>query len=283
MGCASGYLKLLHTLIGLAGLACIGISIYLVATGQQFLPDGAGEYAWTVWLPLALGVVIVALSICGCCCESAHSPGIIILIFSLIQFVFGIAIVAAGAALIILSTDTIVALAAAPQATEGLDDGAFQVNQEVSDFFLGLYYGCCEDDLTTPNLLQCPAFTPSDGGTFSYCFVNQDVYAAGVESGRVSKPAYCAIPVLKATCAPLPQVNAFLKANESLLQDNILPAGIAFTIFGVLLLLAGVASCVLGCDCCCGSESAPPPQQQTARETAYGKPQGAHRNDIQYA
>ena len=119
MGCASGYLKLLHTLIGLAGLALVGTSIYLLVTGQQFFPDTSGQYAWTAWVPLALGLVVLALAICGCCCDSMNSNKCFVFLFALIQLIFGIVIVAAGAALIVLSVEYMPAISTATSATQG--------------------------------------------------------------------------------------------------------------------------------------------------------------------
>lgn len=119
MGCASGYLRLLHTLIALAGLALVGTSIYLLATGQQFFPDTSGQYAWTAWAPLVFGLVVFGLAVCGCCCESVTKNSCFIFIFALLQLCFGIVIVAAGAALIVLSVEYLPTIAASETATQG--------------------------------------------------------------------------------------------------------------------------------------------------------------------
>ena len=158
-------------------------------------------------------------------------------------------------------------------------DGFAGVQQEVSDFFLGLYGGCCQDGLLNP----CPNFTSSDGGAYQYCFKNKDVYNAGVVSGDASRQQYCTLGSLPATCpvAGALQINAFLRENAELLRQGVLPSGIALTVFGVLLLFAFIASCTL---LCCSSESkskAPPPQQRTAGNAADGRPQYSH--DINYA
>lgn len=166
----------------------------------------------------------------------------------------------------------------------GVPDGIFTLQQETSDFFLGLYAGCCDTDLLQP----CPNLTSSDSGLFDYCFKNSGVYNAGVDSGRASQQQYCAITELRNTCPSSPgalRINAFLKENETLLNSGVLPSGIALTVFGVLLLLAFIASSTL---LCCPSESsskAPPPQQRYAQETAYGgKPQtGGDNRHINYA
>lgn len=278
MGCASGYLRLLHTLIALAGLALVGTSIYLLATGQQFFPDTSGQYAWTAWAPLVFGLLVFGLATCGCCCESISKNKCFICIFAILQFVFGIVTIAAGAALIVLSVEYMPAIAAAPQATEGLSDGFAGLQQETSDFFLGLYDGCCG----VTSLNNCPNFTPSDGGAFQYCFKSADVYNAGVQSGAASRQQYCTIGSLPSTCPGGGglQINAFLKENSNLLTQGVLPSGIALTVFGVLLMLAFIASCTL---MCCSSESSskpPPPQYRTAGDTAgTGRP----GDNIQYA
>lgn len=283
MGCASGYLKFLHTLIGLAGLALVGISIYLLATGQQFFPDTSGQYAWTAWVPLVFGFVVLGLAVCGCCCDSMNSNKCFVFIFALIQLVFGTVIVASGAVLIVLSVDYLPTIAASPTATEGVPDGFAGGQKEISDFFLGLYGGCCEDSAAQLN--PCPGLTPSDGGSFQYCFINKDVYDAGVTSGQASRQQYCTIGQLPATCPTGPgtlQINAFLKENAELLRQGVLPAGIALTVFGVLLWLAFIASCSLIC-CSSSSSSKPPPQpqQRTAGNAADGRPQYSH--NINYA
>ena len=119
MGCVSSCLCLLHTVTAIIALALVATGGYLLATGQQSLADSSAQYAWTAWVPLLLGLVLFVLALCACSCDIKHRGDCLNIPLAILQLVVAVAVITAGASLIVLSVEYLPTISSAARATEG--------------------------------------------------------------------------------------------------------------------------------------------------------------------
>lgn len=233
-----GFINILAVLVGLA-VACTGI--YVVVEGHQKFPPEMGYADWQAWIGVAVGGAIVLVSAIGCCCEATVQNKYVLLCFGFLQFVFGILLLVIGGTLSVFAGDYINAIVASSTATVGVAPGLGGLQADMSDFLLGLFTGCCNG--TDPVLQRCPTLLAFGGK--NYCFEDSNVYLAGVDAGVAGRTSYCTLENIPSTCRS--DIPSFLRANQVLLNVYVWPAGIAFVVFGLLIFIASMCSCRIGC------------------------------------
>lgn len=237
MGIATKYLGALHGFIIAVALAYTGVAIYILVEGTNYLPAAASQLSWATYTPIAFGITILIVAVLSCFCVTLRQNKGFTIFFALLQLFFGTVVVAAGASLYLVSTEYIGTIASASVATTDVPAGQMNAQKDFSDFMLGLYVGCC----TSPVVPLCTMGTVASGNS-SYCHEKANVYENGVETGVASINSYCALSSVNATCG---DISEFLAVNEDLLTEFVGPSGIAFAVFGALLILAFIASCVI--------------------------------------
>lgn len=241
MGLSTTYLGLVNLLAVLVGLAVVCTGLYVVIEGHQKFPTDMGYSDWQAWIGVAVGGAIVLVSLLGCCCESTLQNKYIILFFGLLQLIFGILLLVIGSTLSIVAGDYINTIVAAPKATRGIPPGLGGLQADMSDFLLGLFSGCCNG--TIPDLRLCPDALDFAGN--EYCYEKPDVFTAGIDAGEVGRTTYCTLEGIPNTCRS--DIPGFLRSNQILLNVYVWPAGIAFVAFGLMILIASMCSCRIGC------------------------------------
>jgi len=179
------------------------------------------------------------MSILGCCC-SKEGNVCFLTFYGIIQFISGLFIVIAGSVIIVTINRYMYNTANEKRVSSGIDEGIGGAQRDFADFMLGLAQGCCS--VTIP---QCGVGAPlNQTGGYSFCWNDNSAFEAGTNAAAEGRDTYCDYETLLAAC---PEVNAFFRANYDFLNENVLPGGIALTIFGVILFLASFFSCHLGC------------------------------------
>ena len=248
-------------LLGFFGVVVFAVSLHLILEAETWLPDTAGLYWWTLYAPLAFGILAFVVATVGCGVDDTTNrrTQILSLIFTLSLAVFGAIVLAAGSSLIVLVSSYMPTIATSSFATQGeftfvlagiltgsdyltrgtdIPPGHLGLQRQVSDFMLGLYVGCCK----IGDLPKCPRAVVS--GNRNYCFSDVGTYRNGVFSGNHSSAAYCALHGIKSTCPEESSglnIHGFLLGNTILLQQYFLPAAITFTVIGVLSIVFGFA------------------------------------------
>mmetsp|Transcript_16355 Transcript_16355/g.20233 ORF Transcript_16355/g.20233 Transcript_16355/m.20233 type:complete len:221 (+) Transcript_16355:628-1290(+) len=190
-------------------------------------------------VPFAFGLVLIMMSILGCCC-SKEGNVCFLTFYGIIQFISGLFIVIAGSVIIVTINRYMYNTANEKRVSSGIDEGIGGAQRDFADFMLGLAQGCCS--VTIP---QCGVGAPlNQTGGYSFCWNDNSAFEAGTNAAAEGRDTYCDYETLLAAC---PEVNAFFRANYDFLNENVLPGGIALTIFGVILFLASFFSCHLGC------------------------------------
>lgn len=241
MGFSTTYLGCVNILAALVGVAVICTGIYVFIQGNAAFPDGFGYTDWHAWVAVGVGAAIVVLSLIACCCEATLQNRYVIAFFGLLQLIFGILLLVVGAALCVLAGDYINTIVATDRATFDVAPGLGGLQQDMSDILLGLFDGCCNG--TVPPLEACPDFNTYEGK--QYCWESSKAFFTGSDIGADHVNSYCVFAELPDHCPS--DIPSFLRRNQELLQVYVYPAGIACVVFGVLIFLASVLSCRIGC------------------------------------
>ena len=108
-------------LLGLFGVVAFAVSLHLILEADTWLPDTAGLYWWTLYAPLAFGILAFVVSAVGCGVEDTtnHRTQILSLSFTLSLAVFGAIVLAAGSSLIVLVSSYMPTIATSSFATKG--------------------------------------------------------------------------------------------------------------------------------------------------------------------
>lgn len=250
------YLNLLHFIYFLIGVSILGISIYLIVTGNKYAPDVS---SWYAWVPFVCAFVLIFLGLLGCCCAK-EGNWCILSIYAVISWILGVANIFAGSFVLVAVLKWLKNISETPNASFGLTGSVGGVQIDLSDFLLGLYDGCCTKTNTIPQCIGTPT---------TYCFVQPSFYDSGYDVGNENGDV-CTASDLSSSCA---DTSTFLNAFYQLSEDTLLGAGITLVVFGTVLFLAGFASCRLGCK---GSSKRKQPRHtdRSAGTVTYGNQQG---------
>jgi len=219
-------------------------------------------------VPFAFGLILTIGAILGCCFTK---PGNMCFLgfYALIQFVSGSLIIVSGAFIVTTINKYLKNIVTTNNISDGLDEGIGGAQHDFSDFLLGLYAGCCNGSSTViPNCPERLTQPPN----LTFCYLDAEVFFNGATAGEASLTAYCAYAPLKQACAE-DNIRQFLEVNYNWLNDNILPVGITFLIFGSLLFFASCCSCRVGCMKDDDEGEKQPPSQ--ARQEGTGEPNTA--------
>lgn len=241
-GCKS-LIFLLNMVVLVIGLAIMGISGYLIY--QQFeyqlwQQDGADGY---VFIPFAVGLLIALMA---CCSSSAamRERKCIMVFFATWQFIFGVAILAIGAGFLVLNNSAS-RVATTPVSQLAGNGGAENLDTYVSDFEVGVYNKCCVASDAPPSF--CTGSDAMPG-----CIFDKSVYRSGNDVDEefckvITDPdndAFNLCSGSEATSTALPE---FQTRVASLMDTTLFGSGIAFVVFGSLLLIAFIGSCYIVC------------------------------------
>jgi len=221
----------------LIGAAIAIISIYLFAHGNDYLPDvGWSFFNWYAWVPFGIGAALMILAVFGCC-FSKQGNICFLSFYALLQAVSGILLLVIGSCLIVLIHKYMSNIINTDTVSSGLDKGIGGAQREFSDFMLGVVEGCCDSDLIKFN--KCPNTQQFGLANKKYCYLDKDAFLGGQE---ISHTSFCSIEELEEACESL-NVHGFLQNSYDIFTSNVLPAGIAITIFGGVLIMASCLSC----------------------------------------
>mmetsp|Transcript_15042 Transcript_15042/g.17027 ORF Transcript_15042/g.17027 Transcript_15042/m.17027 type:complete len:268 (+) Transcript_15042:195-998(+) len=263
MGFSTWYLNLLHSVVFLIGATVTALAVSLLVEGDERLPENYGPSTWYAWLPLIFGVCLLVSSVLGCCCTKEGNV-CFLTVYGLLQFVSGVFILVGGSVIIVTIDRYMANIVESHKVSNGLEPGIGGAQQDFADFMLGLCDGCCAS-ITIPACSSNSTFNNADGRT--YCYLSSDPFQAGFEA--VDDSTYCESVGLPQACAD-GDAHEFLQINYDFLDQNVLPAGIALTVFGALLFVASFCSCHLGCK----RERRPKEYAQTAEQLNYGGDRG---------
>jgi hypothetical protein len=268
--CCKTYINILNTLFGLVGAGILAIAIYVLVEGNNIFGfDGSaiGLPSWWGWIPFGIGIVIIFMSFIACSCTK---EGNICLIFTVgfTQFVFGVLLILSGASLIYYTNTVLANVANTPytQLTYSIAPGFYGVEQSSADFSVGLFIGCCQQ----ATLKSC-----SSVSNVGPCYSNEEAYAAGNSSAYLSdqlNSQFCEdVSPNNAGCGALGStdysgMNTWLSNLQSYAKKNAFPSGIALCVFGGLLVLAFMGTCVVGCK---RHRSKRLPQQSQQQQPSY--------------
>jgi len=197
-----------------------------------------------MWVWYVLGCLIE----CGVGAVKAWRRGVCMLYtYSIIQLLFGIIIVVIGA-FVVVYTGYQKDIAAAGVNLRGLDAGMADTKWYMSDWNLGVYTSCCMSSTTLPD--ACASTTSLT------CYHTKSAVEAGMTAGATTAgdAGVCktlkdfvgaaACPGNAATNAGIPLFNAGV---YNYYDKYFWPAGVAFCVFGGILLLAFFGSCYVAC------------------------------------
>jgi len=271
-------LLVLSVFQSLAALALIIISAVLVADFEKDANNGLGSdlEAWLVYTPLAIGIFVLLYSILGCIFAGGRHQGCLA-VYGVFSFVFSVIVITCGALLIqaVNYTDNI-----AETPVQLLSDGTLGLQHYLSDFSTGIYNKCCNGGLggtlnpqpenegffissypTGANITNETDLTADplfgdlelDDPLFYYGFYDEYDY----EDGNETKANDCQILLPTGSLGFCPYreslilrngvgLKLFQRAQANWAEDNLMPAGIAVIIFGVLLFISFIV-CMVAC------------------------------------
>lgn len=243
MGGCGACFKSINALVNivtiLCGLAVIAIAIFgLVQMYDSDTPELSSAMYWAPWTSLFVGFLIVGLATCAMKATlKARKCGMAF--FAILQLVFGLVVLVTGVA-------SIEAFKAqeSMSATGGSQALTSDLEKSMNDMNLGLYAACCNSNLMT--FSQCPVGVQ--------CFWESDDFL----SARDTESCAAITDSDKlGWCAPdgSTSVEEFKVNVTESLEKSLYPVGVAFTVFGTLLLLAAMGNVFLVC-CGCKSKSA---------------------------
>jgi len=243
-GCKS-LIFILNMVVLLIGLAIMAISGYLIY--QQFeykVWSQAGAYGY-VFIPLAIGFIIAMMA---CCSSSAamRERKCPMVFFASLQLIFGICIVAVGAGSLILNNSASRVATTSPGKLADTGD-EWNLETYVSDFEVGMYDKCCRSS-DSPSLKPTLCSTDATMGCI-YSSVN-DGYAQGHGVDEEFCSAVTDSDQLNWCSGEETSYNGlgtFQIQVASFLDTVLFGSGIAFAVFGTLLLVAFIGSCYIIC------------------------------------
>jgi len=243
-----GYLNTINTIQAVIAIVIIVFSALLLAnvSGDAASADGYGLPTWWGWVPLSFGVILLVLSILACMCVKEGNI-CLIFTFGILQLFFGAIILIAGSLILTFVTSYMKTIAFSPitSLSFGISPGVLSLQQHLSDYTLGLNTGCCYNYSTPSSLLSvCPSINP-----IGPCVLERNAYQSGIGSGHTditSNSAKFCNKVGMSLCGDSLR-SMWLQSLYSETKSSLLPSGIAFVVFGSLLLFAFIGTCVVGC------------------------------------
>jgi len=161
--------------------------------------------------------------------------------YGILLFICGSLIVISGSFGITIISNYMLNIRNYPSVSLGLAPGVGNAQQNLGDFMLGLYEGCCG----APTIPMCPEVEPE--GSRQFCYLNSYYFTQGFDAGNSSKDNYCSFQPLLDACVSSTPINDFLNVNYLWFKDNVQPLTVAVTAFGCVILLGSIFSWVAAC------------------------------------
>ncbi len=241
----------------LIGLLVTAFGIYLLV-GYYNTQATATVALWAVWIPFIIGVVLSLVALVGCC-TTLHENRFCIGCYAILQLFFGIVLVVVGSFLIV-APGYINTVSTTPPAQ--LQPGFANSQRELSDVTQGVWVACCQK-ITAVSVLPCVA-----GSKQVNCWWSQSTFNVGAGTQQSVCTSY-SIPT--SGCVSASAFQSWLYASTS---GGAQGAGIAFVVFGSVLLIAFFGSCYIAC---CA------PSGKRAPEHKSGAPQYTQQTNITMA
>lgn len=243
-GCKS-LIVLLNMMVLLVGLAIMGISGYLIYQQYEyniFSDSKAGNNVY-VFIPLAVGFIIALMACCSNCAAMRERKCLMVF-FASLQLIFGICIVAVGAGFLVFNNSASRVATTAPGQLSD-NNGIKSLDTYVSDMEVGMYNKCClSPDTSIPEPILCS--TKADMG----CIYDSDVYHDGLDVNQELCMAITDSDKLHWCSGEERDYNGlgeFQSQVASSVDTVLFGSGIAFAVFGALLLVAFIGSCYIVC------------------------------------
>jgi hypothetical protein len=255
-GCTSliVFLNVVTLLIGLL-VTAFGIWLLVGYYNQQATATVA---VWAVWIPFIIGVVLSLVALVGCC-TTLHENRFCIGCYAILQLVFGVVLVVVGSFLIV-APGYIYTVSTTPPAQ--LQPGFANSQRELSDVTQGVWVACCQQ-IAASGVTACVA-----GSNQANCWWSQSTFNVGAGTQQSVCNSY-AIP--GSACSSASTFQSWLYTSTSGAAKG---SGIAFVVFGSVLLIAFFGSCYIAC---CA------PSGKRAPEHKSGAPQYAQSNQMAMA
>lgn len=285
MGCfksgCKGFIFLLNTLVLLAGLGLIGLSIYLIVEEFKYKAFNAifqdyASYA-IVFVPLAIGIIVSGMA---CCANSAvmKERRCLNVFFAVLQLVAGVVILCAGVALFFgdVSTET----TAQTRTVQLTGAKGNYLARYVSDVQIGMYSKCCLDETSGASYFEHASQQSCDSTNADSnepCFFSRDALIAGNNVDQdfcetITNPDNVPVYFCPKGQTLNTTLNAFQLRQYEYTTTYFYPSSIAFMVFGSLLFLAFFGSCYIAC--CARKHLVHEPQheQEAGRVAGTGAP-----------
>lgn len=233
------FIFLLNTILAIAALAIMAASIYLLVelysgTASAFITE-SGYYA-VGWVPLGISVVLLILALVGCCSTAAEKK-CCLGFYGFLQFVFGVVIIVAGAAL--LTADSAAQDNAAAKYPAAVSDKTWDFNQLISDTSVATFSACCENKVVTD---ECSEVNSNND---TLCFWSADAYQSIYKSLKENSDSCKAINDQISCTSAYP---SYAQNFADYASSFFFPCGIAITVFGSFIFICFLGSMYL---CCC--------------------------------
>jgi hypothetical protein len=224
----------------LLGFAIVGLGIYTKFAFDDYASLAAALPTGAIWYFIAFGAVLGLCSfvlIVSACCYTNGFFKIILSVFSIILMVLLLCVIAGAGVFIVVTNVLALPAAAGPLEAPILQTRDLAVNAS--------FYTCCVEH-TPPYLLDNS--TAIIGG----CLVLPEF--SNVQAQVGCSDLNCTSVKVCGTCAQNPttcqsDLSAYGSYWGLALAGNTIAIGISALVFGVLVLIAIIASCVLVCSC----------------------------------
>ncbi len=269
MGCirttCRSMIVMINTLVLLLSIALVGVSIFLVVkeyTGSPIIrfPDTpVGDLsALFVWVPFVLSIIIMFISLAGCC-TALEEKKCCVGFYGVLQFVFGLIFVFVGV-FFVLYGETFTKLGTVRNPLIFNKDPSNIKSMSLrffSDLTTGVYVNCCNGGQPSncssiiPGGDSCPVGLENS----CYCVFSEAVF----EKGENAPKDFCTfLSSAGATCGSnesedtdpsrdLTRLKDYQTAMARSINKTIFPAGIGLASFGSMLFIVSFGSWYIAC------------------------------------
>mmetsp|Transcript_8324 Transcript_8324/g.21169 ORF Transcript_8324/g.21169 Transcript_8324/m.21169 type:complete len:300 (+) Transcript_8324:89-988(+) len=261
-------------LVVLVGLAITGVAIYAIAIAyREGAVNDTSTALWVLWTPFVFGLVVTLAALLACCTTLSGNKWAMGC-FALLELIFGLVIVAAGAALMIYSNyleDV------SSTSVNAIMPGIGYSRRSLSDYTIGIYVACCIEQAGFI-IDRCPA--GGTGDMNAYCYYDWDAFNAGAQTSIdacvASQNNFDLCPDDNSDTGA--GIKHLQREAADYFQTYLWPAGVTLVVLGSVLLLIFLITAAMAC---CGpkdkegtpakhkhhhaAEAPPPPPAEQAK------------------
>lgn len=244
------------------GLAIIGIALYLIIDqNSSFMLTIGTTGPWVQYTTLALGIVVVIFASIGCCLVDSYSQ-CRLFFYGILLFFIGAIVVLAGAVAILYKDYSVTIAAASVGLTyELIPGGLADTQQYLASFQAGMYRACCVDANSAFTISRCEDVTNA-----AVCVFDDNSFKVGLASdSNTCSTITGMLQLCSQGTGSNSEFTGFTTEFANFMEQDVSPGGIAFVVFGGLLVIASLGSCVVSCN---RRSSLPKPERQQASALA---------------